>query len=97
MGFRLIVATVVLALAAFAGQNSLQHSTATGSESLMNCSTSNTTGPQESCTPSPLGTAPGSVLGHEVLSGGCVGGDLHITRFSPQTAGSGPLVAAWCG
>lgn len=97
MGVRLFVVSATLVLAAVAGQNSLQHSTANGSESTMTCSTSNTTGLQESCMPSPLGAASGSVLGHEVLAGGCAGGDLHVMRFPPQTAESGPLVAAWCG
>jgi len=98
MGVRLFVVSAALVLAAMAGQNSLLQPAAHGSESaLTSCSTLNTTGPQESCTPSPLGAAPGSVLGHEVLAGGCAGGDLHVMRFPPQTAESGPLVAAWCG
>ena len=98
MGLRLFVVSAAIFLTAVAGQNSFLQSAAHGSEPAMtDCSTLNTTGLQESCTPSPLGAAPGSVLGHKVLAGGCAGGDLHVMRFPPQTADGGPLVALWCG
>jgi len=53
------------------------------------------TGTQEGCTPSFLDADAGSVLGHEVRSDGFASGDLHLSRFSPRTAESGPPVTAW--
>jgi type IV secretory pathway TrbL component len=36
-----------------------------------------------------------SVRGHDVFSGACAVGDLHVMRYTPDAA-SGMLVATWC-
>ena len=74
-------------MAAIAGQNALPNSEAhiaAGSS----CD-------QGACTPVSQDTESGTVLGHEVLAGGCQDGDLHVMRYVPDTA-SAPLVATWC-
>lgn len=37
----------------------------------------------------------GSAQGHDVFSGGCVSGDLHVMRYVPDGA-STPLISTWC-
>ena len=41
--------------------------------------------------------APGTVLSHTVLAGGCGRADMHVLRYVPaDVRGSGALVATWC-
>ena len=96
---RAIVASAALLLATVAMQDGLlQQSEAQSSSdpSISSCLSQSTNGVQEGCTPSFLDTAPGTVPDHEILTGGCAGGDLHVMRYTPH-ASQTPLVATWCG
>jgi hypothetical protein len=87
MPLRAIVAVAALVMATVAGQNTLLNSEA-HIAAIPPCA-------QGACTPASQDTAFATVLGHEVLPGGCHNGDLHVMRYVPDTA-SNPLVAAWC-
>jgi hypothetical protein len=89
MPLRALVAALALFIATIAGQNALFHSDATATN------TDATSCDREACTPAFPGADYGTVLGHEVLAGGCPSGDLHVMRYVPGTSGA-PLVATWC-
>ena len=87
MPLRAIVAGAALVMATVAGQNTLLNSEA-HIAAIPTCA-------QGACTPVSQVAESGTVLGHEVLAGGCQDGDLHVMRYVPDTA-SAPLVATWC-
>jgi hypothetical protein len=87
MPLRALVAFTAILMATIAGQNTLLHSEANNSPTA--CA-------RAACTPSAPVAESGTVLGHEVLTGGCPNGDLHVMRYTPGTA-STPLIATWCG
>ena len=90
MPLRAIVAATALVLATIAGQDAiLHHSNATA----INADTP--TCDREACTPHRSGAEAATVLGHEVLTGGCPSGDLHVMRYVPGAAQE-PLIATWC-
>jgi len=96
MVFRAAVAAAALLVAAVAGQSGALHTQATSStDSIASCPSLDANGIREGCTPSSPDTDPATVLGHEVLTGGCPNGDLHVLRYFLGTA-SAPLVATWC-
>lgn len=52
----------------------------------------------ESCTQSSLGSTPGLVISHAVLSHACGSADLHVIRYTGGGGTQGPpLVATYCG
>src|SRR5689334_3268930 len=99
MRIRLFLGAALLITGAVVAQNSFLQSAQGNDTTTMNttCTAQTQTGAQEGCTPSFLAADHGSVLGHEILAGGCARGNLHVMRFSPRTASVKPLVAAWCG
>lgn len=89
MPFRATLVAAALLLATVAGQGALiGHSGAAATPEAQSCAPG-------ACTPGPPGAAPATVLGHEVLPGGCAGGDLHVMRYIPGAAQE-PLTATWC-
>ena len=83
MPLRALVAVSAFLLASIAGQNTLLNSEA------------NSLCDPEACTPASQGAESMAVLGHEVLTGGCLDQDLHVMRYVPDAA-SAPLIATWC-
>ena len=94
MALRALFAAAALILITFAGQNVVQ-TQANNSDTTISSCPPDATGAREGCTPASPDSDPGTVLGHEVLTDGCVNGDLHVLRYLPNTAAT-PVVATWC-
>jgi hypothetical protein len=87
MPLRALIAVSAFLMASIASQNTLFNSEA-NTAATSSCD-------RGACTPATRDADSGTVLGHEVLSGGCLDQDLHVMRYVPGTA-SAPLVATWC-